>query len=94
LRQRFPAIPADLDSIIYVDRSSGAEEVSWRSEAFLRICRLLRGPWPMVAVVAGWLPRSLTDAAYGAFARRRHVFGGPPETCQVPSPVERARFLP
>src|SRR5262249_53459607 len=94
LRQRFPAIPADLDSIIYVDRSSGAEEVSWRSEAFLRICCLLGGPWPTVAAIVGWLPRSLTDAAYGAFARRRHVLGSRPEACQVPSPIERARFLP
>ena len=94
LRERFPAIPADLDSIIYVDRSSGVEEVSWRSEAFLRICRLLGGPWPAVAAMAGWLPRSLTDAVYDAFARRRHVFGGRPETCQVPSAMERARFLP
>jgi predicted DCC family thiol-disulfide oxidoreductase YuxK/GNAT superfamily N-acetyltransferase len=94
LRERFPAIPDDLDSIIYVDRSSGAEDVSWRSEAFFRICRLLGGPWSVVAAAAEWLPRSLTDAAYAAFARRRSLFGGPPETCDVPSPMERARFLP
>src|SRR5262249_4016167 len=42
LRQRFPTIPADLDSIIYVDRSSGVEGGSWRSEAFLPIFPLPR----------------------------------------------------
>jgi predicted DCC family thiol-disulfide oxidoreductase YuxK/GNAT superfamily N-acetyltransferase len=94
LRRRVPVLPDDLDSIIYVDRSSGAEEVSWRSEAFFRICRLLGGPWRVLAAVGDRLPRSLTDAAYGAFARRRHAFGGPPATCSMPSPMERARFLP
>jgi predicted DCC family thiol-disulfide oxidoreductase YuxK/GNAT superfamily N-acetyltransferase len=94
LRQRWPEIPADLDSIIYVDRSNGTEQVSWRAEAFLRICRLLGGPWGVLATIGERLPRSLADAGYDAFARRRHHFGTPPETCALPSPMERARFLP
>jgi predicted DCC family thiol-disulfide oxidoreductase YuxK/GNAT superfamily N-acetyltransferase len=94
LRRRWPALPDDLDSIVYVDRSSGAEQVSWRSEALFRICRLLGGPWRVPAAIGERLPRSLTDAAYAAFARRRHLFGSSPEACPVPSPLERARFLP
>lgn len=94
LRQRWPAIPPDLDSIIYVDRSSGVEDVSWRADAFLRICRLLGGPWRVVGAIGEWLPRSLADAAYDAFARRRHLLGRPPDTCALRSPMERARFLP
>jgi len=93
LRRRRPDIPADLDSIVYVDRSTGTEEVSWRSEAVFRICRLLGGGWAALAVLA-WLPRSLTDAAYVAFARRRHVFGAADAVCALPSPAEAARFLP
>jgi predicted DCC family thiol-disulfide oxidoreductase YuxK len=38
--------------------------------------------------------RSLADAAYDAFARRRHLLGRPPDTCALRSPMERARFLP
>ena len=94
LRHRWPAIPPDLDSIIYVDRSSGVEDVSWRADAFLRICRLLGGPWRVVGAIGEWLPRSLADAAYDAFARRRHLLGRPPDTCALRSPMERARFLP
>jgi predicted DCC family thiol-disulfide oxidoreductase YuxK/GNAT superfamily N-acetyltransferase len=92
LRRRWPALPADLDSVVYVDRSGRSEQVSWRSEAIFRLCRLLGGPWRAAAVLA-WLPRPITDFAYDAFARRRHLFGDP-DTCALPSPGERARFLP
>jgi predicted DCC family thiol-disulfide oxidoreductase YuxK/GNAT superfamily N-acetyltransferase len=93
LRRRRPDLPADLDSIIYVDRSSGVEEVSWRSEAIFRICHLLGGPWRAVAAV-GWLPRWLTDAAYDAFGRRRHLAGSSGGVCALPSATEASRFLP
>jgi predicted DCC family thiol-disulfide oxidoreductase YuxK/GNAT superfamily N-acetyltransferase len=93
LRRRRPDVPADLDTIVYVDRSTGTEEVSWRSAAVFRICRLLGGPWGALALLA-WLPRSLTDAAYAAFARRRHLFGAADAVCALPSPAEAARFLP
>ena len=92
LRQRWHDLPTDLDSVVYVERSSEGERVSWRSEAFFRLCRVLGGPWRAVAALE-WLPRPLTDAAYKAFARRRHLFGAPP-ACGIPSPAERARFLP
>ncbi len=93
LRRRWPDLPADLDSVIFVDRSSGGEHVSWRSEAVFRLCRLLGGWWRAVAVLA-WLPRWLTDAAYVAFARRRHLLGAPDAACALPSAAERQRFLP
>jgi predicted DCC family thiol-disulfide oxidoreductase YuxK/GNAT superfamily N-acetyltransferase len=93
LRRRWPDLPDDLDSLIYVDRSDGGEQVSWRSTAALRIGRLLGGPWGMLATVLDWLPRSVADATYDAFARRRHLLGSPRE-CAVPSPLQRVRFLP
>ena len=67
--------------------------MTWRSEALVRLGRLLGGPWRLVALLS-WLPRSLADAAYGAFARRRHAFGAADSTCVLPSAAERARFLP
>jgi predicted DCC family thiol-disulfide oxidoreductase YuxK/GNAT superfamily N-acetyltransferase len=93
LRERWPALPRDLDSIIYVDRSSGEERVSWRSEALVHLGRLLGGRWRALLLLS-WLPRSLADTAYAAFARRRHAFGAPDPTCPLPSAAERARFLP
>jgi predicted DCC family thiol-disulfide oxidoreductase YuxK/GNAT superfamily N-acetyltransferase len=93
LRRRHPDVPGDLDSMVYVDRSGGSEEVSWRFEAIFRICRLLGGPWRAVAALE-WLPRSLLDTAYDAFARRRHGLGSAEAACALPSPTEAARFLP
>jgi predicted DCC family thiol-disulfide oxidoreductase YuxK len=93
LRRRRPDLPADLESIIYVDRSSGVEVVSWRSEAIFRICHLLGGRWRAVAALA-WLPRSATDAAYAAFARRRHLLAAPNAACPLPPAAEGQRFLP
>ena len=93
LRERWPGLPRDVDSIIYVDRSSGEERVSWRSEALVQLGRVLGWPWHALSLLA-WLPRSLTDAAYAAFARRRHAFGAPEATCPLPSAAEQARFLP
>jgi len=93
LRERWPGLPRDLDSIIYVDRSSGEERVSWRSEALVQLGRVLGWPWHALSLLA-WLPRSLTDAAYAAFARRRHAFGAPDAPCPLPSAAEQARFLP
>ena len=93
LRERWPELPRDVDSIIYVDRSSGEERVSWRTEAFVQLGRLLGWPWRALSLLA-WLPRSLTDAAYAAFVRRRHAFGAPDATCPLPSAAEQARFLP
>jgi len=91
LRRRWPDLPADLDSIVYVDRSGGTEGVWCRSEALFRLGHLLGGPWRVAVTVLGWLPRTLTDAAYDAVAHRRQ--GGPAE-CALPSGVQQARFLP
>ena len=54
---------------------------------------LLEMAWHALTLLT-WLPRSLTDAAYAAFASRRHAFGAPDSTCPLPSVAEQARFLP
>jgi predicted DCC family thiol-disulfide oxidoreductase YuxK len=64
-----------------------------RSEAALRIARLLGFPWSMA-----WglmlVPRFLRDGVYAWIARNRYRWFGKKETCRLPSPEERARFLP
>jgi predicted DCC family thiol-disulfide oxidoreductase YuxK len=43
------------------------------SEAAIRIGRGLRAPWPLLAALAGAIPRPLRDAAYRWAARRRRL---------------------
>lgn len=62
------------------------------STAALRIARRLRVPWPgfyiFICVPAAW-----RDATYFWVARNRYRWFGQRETCRLPSPAERARFL-
>ncbi len=63
-----------------------------RSDALLRICRLLPFPWPALAGL--WLvPRPLRDAAYALIARHRRRWFGRRSTCLLSSPGWEDRFL-
>jgi predicted DCC family thiol-disulfide oxidoreductase YuxK len=65
----------------------------FRSDAALAILAELGGAWR----AAAWLrviPRPLRDLVYRVVARYRHRWFGRRDACRVPTPVERARFLP
>lgn len=89
VKARHPEMPEDLDSIVLVD----GEHVSWRSEAIFRICARLDGAWKVLAWLR-WLPRALTDLGYRIFASHRYRWFGRVDSCRVPAPGQRARFLP
>ena len=76
------------DSVVLVDEQG----VHVRSEAALKIAGRLRQPWPLLAAFR-ILPRALRDAAYDFVARRRYGWFGKRDTCLVPTPALRARFL-
>ena len=63
-----------------------------RSEAALTLSGYLGGGWRF-AQLARFLPRSLRDAAYDAFARQRHALFGRDTVCTPPPEHERHRFL-
>lgn len=92
LRARHPEIPVELETVVYVETEGACERVSLRSEAAFRILGQLRAPWRWLALL-GWLPRSLMDPAYRAFARRRYRLFGRLDECRIPAPEERARML-
>lgn len=63
-----------------------------RSTAALRIARGLRFPWPLAyALIA--VPRPVRDVAYDLVARNRYRWFGKRETCMIPTPDLRDRFL-
>ena len=63
-----------------------------RSTAALRIARRLRWPWRMAYVLL-IVPRPIRDAVYSLIARNRYRWFGRRESCMVPTPELRARFL-
>jgi predicted DCC family thiol-disulfide oxidoreductase YuxK len=78
----------DLDTIVLLTDT----DVHVRSGAALRIARRLTGAWPLLAI-ALWLPRALRDTAYNWVASHRYDWFGKQETCRLPTPDLRRRFL-
>ena len=62
------------------------------SSAVLRIARGLGGGWALVGV-GGLLPRTWRDSLYCFVARNRYRWFGRQESCMLPTPELRARFL-
>ena len=78
----------DPESIVLVENGRIYE----RSSAALRIARHL--PWPYKAIYAFVVvPRPLRDIVYEWLARNRYRWFGKSETCRVPTPELRARFV-
>jgi predicted DCC family thiol-disulfide oxidoreductase YuxK len=92
LRARHPEIPADLDTIVFVETVAGRERVSLRSEAVLRACAAIAGAPRWMRWLA-LVPRPLADLGYWLFARVRYRVFGRLDACRVPLPGERSRIL-
>jgi predicted DCC family thiol-disulfide oxidoreductase YuxK len=79
---------AQPDSVVLV----AGGRVYTHSAAVLRIMGHLGGVWRLAA--AGWLlPRPWRDALYRYVARHRYQWFGQQESCMLPTPALRARFL-
>jgi predicted DCC family thiol-disulfide oxidoreductase YuxK len=70
-----------------------AAPVRVKSDAALAIVAGLGGGWKLVPVLR-IVPRPIRDWVYDVIARHRFRWFGRREECRVPSPEERARFLP
>jgi predicted DCC family thiol-disulfide oxidoreductase YuxK len=82
-------LPADqLDSFVLVEN----DKVYTRSTGVLRVCRKLGGAWSLLSVFR-IVPRPLRDAVYNWMARRRYRWFGKKDSCWLPSPEWKSRFL-
>lgn len=89
LRSRHPEISGDIDTVAYLEDG----RVYARSRAFVRLSRHLPYPWKLVSWL--WIvPRPLADLVYRLVARVRYRVFGKLDTCRIPDPEQRARFLP
>jgi predicted DCC family thiol-disulfide oxidoreductase YuxK len=79
------------DTIVWLD-SSGREFV--RSAATVRVLWRLGGVWWLIGWSLWLIPRPLRDIGYRLVAANRFRWFGKKETCRLPAPTERERFLP
>jgi predicted DCC family thiol-disulfide oxidoreductase YuxK len=91
--QRHPEL-AGVDSVVYVENpESASERVTVRSEAALRVARYLGGPWQALGAVARVVPAPVRDGLYDRFAAIRYRVFGRVDSCALPAPEVRARFI-
>jgi predicted DCC family thiol-disulfide oxidoreductase YuxK len=81
-----------VDSVVYVEQAPDGERVHIRSDAALKVAAYLGGFWK-IFLAARVLPRGLRDYCYDLFARNRYKFFGKYDTCVLPPPEVRSRFL-
>ena len=86
--------PRDLDTLHVIENyEQDNERVTQRSTALLRASRELGGVWTALATAGGILPLSLRDWLYRFVARNRYRVFGKYDTCMLPDPSQRSRFL-
>lgn len=80
--------PDALSSVVVIEDGRAWQE----SSAALRIARHLPGGWKLLRIFAV-IPRPLRDAVYRLIARNRYRWFGKTETCWLPTPELKERFL-
>lgn len=90
-RELLPPLDADPRewSMIYLDETA----VHDQSDASLQVYRRLGGLWWLLSL-ARFVPRRVRNPVYRIIARNRYRWFGKRDVCRVPTPQERARFLP
>ena len=86
--QKFGLDPSKLHSIIAIDNGKFYE----RSDAALKIASGLAQPWPMLGVFR-ILPRFFRDWVYDLISKNRYKMFGKRESCMIPTPELKGRFV-
>ncbi len=80
--------PAALDSLVLYEN----DRVYTHSEGALRAARLMGGPFAVLYYLRV-VPRFLRDAVYNLIGRNRYRWFGKRESCILPRPEWKTRFL-
>ncbi len=80
--------PASLSSVVFIDNGK-----AWtQSSAAIRICKHLDGGWKLFYGLI-IIPKFIRDFIYNIVARNRYKWFGKKESCMIPTPELRERFL-
>ncbi len=87
--------PSALDTVVLVTAAETPEEsLLFRSDAVTEVLLRLGGGWALWARLLLQLPRGLREARYRFIACWRYRIFGKYDTCPLPAPRHRERFLP
>ena len=77
-----------LDTVVLIDQGKAYT----RSSAALHVLRHLGSPWSILTVFL-LLPKGLRDMVYNFIAKNRYRWFGKEESCMIPTPELKNRFL-
>lgn len=83
-----PEMTANLDSVVFLKDGKTYR----KSQAVIKVLEGLGGIWSL-AKVGRYLPEEMLNSAYDLVAQNRYKVFGKKETCRLPTPDERARFI-
>ena len=94
LRHKYPVLN-DTDSVVWYESPTAArkERLLVRSSAGIAVARYLGGIWSLLATLGWCIPRPVRDWMYKLVARNRYRIAGTNDSCLLPSPEQRARFI-
>ncbi|MEQ6118447.1 thiol-disulfide oxidoreductase DCC family protein [Reichenbachiella sp. MALMAid0571] len=78
----------DFESIVFIHNNV----IFKKSKAAFEISKFLKPPWNWLAVFQVF-PRFITDFFYDVIAKNRYAIFGKSDTCAIPTPALRSRFL-
>jgi len=82
------SLSTELNSFVLIEN----DKIYIKSSAALRVCRNLKGAWKMLSVLQ-IIPPILRDFFYDIVAKNRYDWFGKKESCMLPSPEWKKRFL-
>lgn len=88
LQKKFSLNPKDLSSVILIN----GDKYYKKTSAALWIAKYLGFPWNLLYIFIV-IPPFIRNTAYNLIAMYRYKWFGKRETCRVPEPEERERFL-
>lgn len=77
-----------LKTFVFIEK----DKAYTRSTAGLKLIRSFRGLWPLLYVFI-IVPKFIRDAVYNFISNNRYRWFGKEESCMIPGPEIRARFL-
>ena len=80
--------PTILTSVIFIENGIVYRE----STAALKVCRHLDGGWKLLYVLI-IIPAFIRDGIYKWIGKNRYKWFGKQESCMLPTPAQRARFV-
>jgi predicted DCC family thiol-disulfide oxidoreductase YuxK len=89
---RFGRSPEELDTFCVVTDYRSHPALAIKSTAALSVTKLLGRPWQWLTILR-IIPVSLRDRIYDLVAKHRYRVFGRYDTCRIPDPAERARFI-